>query len=297
MKLISRFVFISGLIYLAVSSTATNLSAQVLTGTTWQSASSQKSGKIVIVYYPEEAFAYKDRQGQPTGVELDILSQFISWLRNAKGVDLEVDWIEQGDFEKLLDDVKKATGGVFGAGNITITDARKQELRFSPAYLNNIAVLITNTAAPDLKSLDQIGTTFKGMSAVVHKGTTHVGTLNDLKQRYFPSLSITTVNSDAEVIEKVASDTKLFSYTDLSNYWIAKKENKPIKRQPVGDKTTEQFGFIMPLSSDWEPVMKEFFNLGSGYRSNVTYKRILMRHLGTEVTQMLEMAQASNKNN
>ncbi|TNE68627.1 transporter substrate-binding domain-containing protein [bacterium] len=295
MKAIRLRIAIISFLTVFTSAFFSDLNAQSYKGVTWETAQQTKSGTVTIVYYPEEAFAYKDRQGRPTGVELDILSQFVSWVRNAKGVDLEVEWVAQSDFEKLYNDVKSSSGGVIGAGNITITDARKKELQFSPAYLNNIAVLYSNSASPDLKTLDQIGTTFKGMSAVVHKGTTHVETLNELKQKYFPSFSIKQVNSDEEAINQVIADPKLFSYTDLSNYWLAQKENKPIKRHPVGDKTTEQFGFILPLNSDWEPLLKEFFNLGSGYRSNVTYKRILMRHLGSEVTKMLEMAQANHK--
>lgn len=283
-------------LFFIYSSCVIEAQAQLLKGSSWAEASAENKGKIVVVYYPEDAFAYKDRQGRPTGVQLDILSQFVVWLRNAKGVNLEIQWVEESDFEKLYGDVKKGIGGVFGAGNITITDARKNEVRFSPAYINNIAVLVTHSSAPDLKLMDQIGTTFKGFTAIVHKGTTHIGSLNEIKTRYFPDLKIITANSDAEALDKVISDPKYFTYTDLSNYWLVQKDNKTVKRQSIGDKTTEQFGFIMPLSSDWEPLMKEFFNLGTGYRSNVTYRKILMRHLGTEVTQMLEMAQAqSNK--
>lgn len=271
-----------------------NAQAQLVTGVSWAEASVAKKGQITIVYYPESAFAYKDRQGRPTGVELDILSQFVTWLKNAKGVELQVNWVEEANFEKLYNDVKKGVGGVFGAANITITEERKSELRFSPAYLNNIAVLVTHSSVSDLQKMDQIGTAFKGFTAVVHKATTHTNTLNEIKTKYFPSLKIAYVNSDEAALAKVESDPSYFTYTDLTNYWLAQKKKNPIKRQAVGDKSSEQFGFIMPISSDWEPLINEFFSLGTGYRSNITYKKILMRHLGTEVTKMLEMAQSQN---
>lgn len=266
--------------------------AQTIKSNSWAEVNASKSGDITIVYYPEEAFAFKDGRGNYSGVELDILQQFLTWLRNAKGVQINVNWIEQPDFEKLYNTVKTSNSGVFGAGNITITEERRKELKFSPAYMNNIAVLMTHSSVPDLNSLDNISTVFKNMTATVHKGTTHVNTVNDLKTKYFPNLVMNLANSDAEAISAVISNPKTFTYTDLANYWVAQKSNEPVKRHSTGDKTTEQFGFIMPLNSDWDTVFHEFFSLGSGYRSNITYKKILMRHLGSEVTQMLEMAQA-----
>lgn len=283
------------ILFIAIFCISNNAQAQLVSGVSWAEASAAKKGEITIIYYPEAAFAYSDRQGRPTGVELDILTQFVTWIKNAKGVELQINWVLESNFEKLYNDVKKGVGGVFGAANITITEERKSELRFSPPYLNNIAVLVTHTSVPDLKQMDQIGTAFKGFTAVVHKATTHTITLNEIKSKYFPSLKITYVNSDVESLTKVESDPSYFTYTDLSNYWLAQKNKMAIKRHPVGDQTSEQFGFIMPISSDWGPLMDEFFNLGTGYRSNITYKKILMRHLGTEVTKMLEMAQSHNK--
>ena len=79
---------------------------------------------------------------------------------------------------------------------------------------------------------------------------------------------------------------------DLSMFWPAyKKQGEPIKRQAVGDLSAEQFGFIMPLDSDWSVVIDEFFSIGGGYRSTSSYRSILMKNLGTEVLQMLDLAQ------
>jgi ABC-type amino acid transport substrate-binding protein len=266
--------------------------AQQLSGTSWKDALSSKKASITVVYYPEQAFAFRDSRGNYTGVELDILQQFFVWLRNAKGIEVNINYVEQADFDKLLSSVKNGNGGVFGAGNITITEDRSKEMKFSPAYLNNIAVLMTHSSAPELKSMESIAEVYKSFSAVVHKSTTHVNTLEDLKSKYFPSLKIGMVNSDDEAIKAVIDNSKLFTYTDLANYWMAQKDDQPVKRQAVGDKTTEHFGFIMPKKSGWDEAFNEFFNLGSGYRSNIMYKKILMRHLGNEVTQMLEMALA-----
>jgi ABC-type amino acid transport substrate-binding protein len=289
-RLLGRFG--SALALLFFISSINTVKSQQLSGTDWANAVSSKSANLTVVYYPEQAFAFKDARGNYTGVELDILNQFFVWLKNAKGINVNVTYKEQGDFDKLLSSVKNSNGGVFGAGNVTITDERKKDFKYSPAYLNNIAVLMTHSSAPELKTLEAISALYKSYSAVVHKGTTHVITLNNLKDKYYPNLKIGMVNSDDEAIKSVIENSKLFTYTDLANYWMAQKDNQPVKRQAIGDKTTEQFGFIMPKNSGWDQAFNEFFNLGAGYRSNIMYKKILMRHLGNEVTQMLEMALA-----
>jgi len=288
--MIGRISFVLAFMFLI--STLSSVKAQQISGTDWENALSSKRANITVVYYPEQAFAFKDARGNYTGVELDILNQFFVWLKNAKGINVNVTYREQGDFDKLLSSVKNSEGGVFGAGNITITEERRKDFKYSPAYLNNIAVLMTHSSAAELKSLESISEVYKSYSAVVHKGTTHVTTLNNLKEKYFPGLSIEMANSDDEAIKEVINNSKLFTYTDLANYWMAQKDNQPVKRQAIGDKTTEQFGFIMPKNSAWDQAFSEFFNLGAGYRSNIMYKKILMRHLGNEVTQMLEMALA-----
>ena len=48
---------------------------------------------------------------------------------------------------------------------------------------------------------------------------------------------------------------------------------------------------ILPLDSDWGPLFDEFFAVGSGFKSSNIYRTSLIKHLGTEVVQMLKMAQ------
>jgi hypothetical protein len=67
---------------------------------------------------------------------------------------------------------------------------------------------------------------------------------------------------------------------------------KNIKRHPAGDKTSEQFGFIMPMTSDWAPLVDEFFKANGGYLNSKEYKNILVKHLGEAGVKLL---QASSK--
>jgi hypothetical protein len=51
----------------------------------------------------------------------------------------------------------------------------------------------------------------------------------------------------------------------------------------------EKFGFILPSSSDWQPILAEFFEGGFGFTANINYKEILERHLGYEVIKSVEL--------
>jgi putative glutamine transport system substrate-binding protein len=270
--------------------------AQTYSGDTWAEAQEKGSADITAVYLAEDAFAYENENGQLTGVEIDIFQQFCNFVKNAKGVTVNVDYVKETSFSKFYDTVKNSSDGVFGLGSTTILDRRRSEVQFSPPFINNIAILVTHESAPNLESLDEISEVYSGKTAAVAEGTTLEGYMEELKANHFPSLTIERFPTQIAVIEKVAEDPSYFSYSDLSVYWPYNQDpNYEIKRQPVADLAAEVFGFIMPLSSDWEPVMEEFFNLGSGYRSMDMYRNILVRHLGARYTQMLEIArQKSN---
>jgi ABC-type amino acid transport substrate-binding protein len=269
--------------------------AQTYSGDTWAEAQEKGSADIVAVYLAEDAFAYKNDDGELTGVEIDIFKQFCNYVKNAKGVKMNVQYVRETSFSKFYDIVKNSKDGVFGLGSTTILDRRRSELQFSPPFINNIAVLVTNGSAKDLKSLGQIDNVYSDKIAVVAEGTTLEGYMENLKQKYYPDLKIERLPTQIEVIEKVASDPKYFSYSDLSVFWPYKQNPEfNVKRQPVGDLAAEVFGFIMPLNSDWQPVMEDFFNIGSGYRSMSGYRNILVKHLGAEYTKMLELARQKN---
>lgn len=266
--------------------------AQLAPGDTYKDAVKNKKAKLTVAYLQEDSFAYPDENGTPQGVEIDIFNQFIIWLRNSKKIMVTTEYIAEPSFQKFYTDVQNAGKGVVGLGTVTILERRKSEVKFSPAWINNIAVLVTHSSAPDLDNLENISRTYSDKKALVAKGTTLEGYIKDLKEKYYPSLEIEYVESQMEVVQKVAEDPGYFAYMDLSVYWPAyDKQKLPVKRQAVGDLSSETFGFIMPLSSDWDEPLQEFFQLGRGYRSNPAYQSILMKHLGVEVTKMLQLAQ------
>jgi putative glutamine transport system substrate-binding protein len=262
-----------------------------LSGDNFATAQKTKSATVTFTYVETPGFVYKDASGKLTGVCVDIMTDFLAYVRQNYGVQINARYVGNGSsFKAMYDGVKNGSKGVFGLGNVTVTDARKKEIYFSPSFITNFAILVTHSSAPDLKSMDAISSTFNGFKAYTAKGTLNEKRVNNVKDKYFEGLQISYVNSSPAVLEKVLADKKSFSYLDLAFYLDAVKERKPLKRHQVGDDGSEEFAFIMPKSSDWQPLMEEFFAANGGYKNSTEYKKILVNHLGLSAVKLIDSA-------
>ncbi|UII30166.1 transporter substrate-binding domain-containing protein [Fulvivirga ulvae] len=260
-------------------------------GDSWKKVQGAGTGTVSFAYVETPGFVYKDASGQLTGICVDIMNDFIQYVNETKGVKLSSKFVGDGSsFTGMYNQVKTSRDGVFGLGNITITDGRKREIRFSPPFITNFAILITQKSVPTLNSLDEISTKFKGLTAYTAKGTLNDKRIQDLKSKYYPEMKIAYAASSPETLDKVLSDPKAFSYLDLAFYLDAVQRKHPLKRHPIGDQASEQFGFILPMNSDWQPLMEEFFSANGGYTNSVAYKKILTRHLGDTGVKLLQTA-------
>ena len=245
-------------------------------------------GTIKLAYVETPGFVYRDDAGNLTGICVDIMKDFVEYV-NSKGYKIKADFVGDGSsFRGMYNNVKNSQGGVFGLGNVTITEARKDEIQFSEPFITNFAILITPSSVPTLSRFEDIDKTFAGLTAYTAKGTLNEKRLADLKSKYYNDMKMVYASSSPETLEKVLADQNSFTYLDIAFYLDAIKNRKPIKRHPVGDQSSEQFGFIMPLNSDWKPVLDEFFHANGGYTNSTAYKMILSKHLGDTGVKLLQ---------
>lgn len=263
--------------------------SQNYTGDSWAQVKTNGQGTIALAYVETPELVYKDNAGKLTGICVDIMNDFVNYVNTKKGVKLGSKFVGDGtSFKGMYDKVKGSIGGVFGLGNITITEERKKEIKFSPPYMTNLVFLITQSNVPTLAKMEDMGTTFANLTAYTAKGTLNEKRTLELKQKYFPNMKIAYTSISQETYEKVVSDPNGFAYLDIAFYLEAVQQRKPVKRHPVGDKTAEQFGFIMPLNSDWGPILDEFFKAEGGYLNSPGYKSILKKHLGEIGVKLLQ---------
>lgn len=277
--------------HLAAFMLLANVAFGQYSGDSWQQVQQNKKGTIQLAFVETPGFVYRDDAGKLTGICVDIMEDFVEYVQK-KGIQLNVKYVGDGSsFSGMYNNVKNSKGGVFGLGNVTITEQRKSEIQFSDPFITNFAILITQKSIPTLGSFAEINKTFAGLTAYTAKGTLNEKRLLDVKGKYYPEMKLVYASSSPETLEKVLADPKSFTYLDLAFYLDAIKMRKPIKRHPVGDKSSEQFGFIMPLNSDWKPIIDEFFASNGGYANSTAYKMILTKHLGDTGVKLLQAAQ------
>jgi len=260
------------------------------TGDSWAQSKAKGEGSISLAYVQTFGFVYKEGD-QLKGVCVDIMDDFVKYVNEKKGVKLSSNFVGDGtDFKGMYDKVKASRGGVFGLGNITITEERKKEVKFSPPFITNLAFLITKNSVASLSKMENLPATFGKLTAFTAKGTLNEKRILEVKKKYFPEMKIVLTATSQETFEKITSDANGFAYLDLAFYLEAVQQRKPIKRHPVGDVASEQFGFAMPMNSDWYPVLDEFFKADGGYVNSPQYKSILKKHLGEIGVKLLQSA-------
>jgi hypothetical protein len=251
-------------------------------------AQARVAGQAELAYFfvPSSGFAYLDEEGRLTGVTVELLRGFARYAAETHELELSIAWIEEPLWADFYGYVRDSEGGAFGIGNVTITEARGEELDFSPPYLQNIAVLVTHEEVPELESMDAIGEAFAGLTALRYPGTLHETRLLQIRDDHYPGLAFREIASNDELVDGLSAAPTTFGYIDIYNYWRAREAGRPLRRHPVGDDAAETFGVILPHGSDWTPVMADY--MGSiGGAQGATLQRLLRDHLGEELAALL----------
>jgi len=261
----------------------------VLRGDTWAATQRAGHGTVTLAYYyPLEGFAYLDANGHVAGVMIELMDQFKSYLKNVKNVDVTYRHVPYDDFSRFYAAVREGQGGVVGLAGTTITAERKKEVTFGPPFFSSFPVLVTNAAVPDVTSREKIPTELAGFTALAFRGTTNETQLRQFKAEHWPALSIEVVPNFHDITARLSHDTKAFAFLDLNVFWVERKRGARIKRHRAADGPHEDFGFTMPLGSDWAAPLGEFFAANGGYRNSRSYRQLLIKYLGVDLKELFE---------
>jgi ABC-type amino acid transport substrate-binding protein len=252
----------------------------------------QKTDTLNIYYLTNLPFAYEEN-GQVIGVEADIIREYAAWLKAKKNMNMMLNFKAFSNFEELYSSVKKGGKKVIGISTVTINKDREKDVEFSPAYLKNVGLLITNGAVPTIKTKtkEDIAKAMGKLDAVTVTNSTYTKYLEDFKKNYNSALKINNVNKISEIIDEVAVSPNKFGYVDVVNFWyfIKNNPNKYVKIQKIFNEINENFGFIMPKENSNKDLISEFFESGFGFTSTKAYHQILEKYLSYEVLESVEM--------
>lgn len=236
---------------------------------------------LVEDMYP---YAYYSKDSL-TGIEVDILNAFADWLETRQNIKLNLKFKSYSAFNELYDDVINNQNMV-GAASITINKKRKEDIQFTPPYMNNNTVLVSNNGVPSIKSYSEIKTVFKDKIALVIEGTTFEKELQEIKAFHYPELRVKYIKNTDEMLPLLRNEEKYFTVMDFITFWdYVKNDNEPLKVHRVATGKKEEFGFILPKNCDWSKPFNEFFTAGFGFTASEDYYNIMKKHLGEEVME------------
>jgi ABC-type amino acid transport substrate-binding protein len=248
------------------------------TGDRWEKVKTNGSGVLTVVYYEQPGLIQKVN-GKMRGVCVDIIAGFVQYVKERHGKTITVNYAgEEKEFSKFLN-VVQHTPNIMGATNTSITDERKKIMKFTPPFMTTQLVLLTNQNAPAIKDLSELSKVYKGYTAEVITGSTHVKYIEKIKKEHYPELKVSYAPSSESVIKNLMANSHIFSILDFTEYVGVVRRKLPIKRQEVDLGNAEQLGFIMSKQSDWETIWNEF--LTPEYRKSVQYKKIIADNLGS----------------
>jgi len=252
----------------------------------------QNLDTLKIYYFENFPYAYTE-VGDIKGIELEIMDEFINWMAKKKNISVQITKRQYLDFNAFYNDMKKAGPKVIGMGSVTNNLEREKDLLFSPAYMKNLAVLISDGSVTSAKSKtkEEALKVFENMEALVVKNSSHEKYMTDFKTTFLPSLKITSTETQSKVLSGIAGDKKYFGFVDIVAYWsyLKNNPNKFLKIQKSFNAQNEMLGFVMPKGSVYATYINEFFESGFGFTSTKKYHQILEKHLGHEIIEAVEI--------
>ena len=249
-------------------------------------AKTEGVASLSVLWVASSGWAEAGAGGHPQGFTIDLMREFAAWLESTQGLKVELQFEQEQDWRVFYERVRMGSGGVFGLGNVTITEPRRLELSFSPPYVRNVAVLITHVDRAEILQPEQMRQALAGLRAMAFAGTLHERRLQTLKDSVWPEMPMDFSGSNQAILDAVAADTH-FAYIDGYNYLQARDRGAPLRRHPALDDAGESFGIIMPLDNDWQALLAEFFAGGGGLSMQSWYRDSLKRHLGAAIADLM----------
>jgi signal transduction histidine kinase len=255
---------------------------------TWAEALKTRKATLYIYWYESRPFIYQNENGEMEGIELEILTGFKDYVREKYRVDLTLQWKETQNFENTyLTVCNEKLPGAFGVSAFSITQKRKERVKFTLPYMPDISVLISSKNIPIVQNGEEFDRIFSGLEAITIKGTTYEEDLHQLKAERGIDFKMRYVPSYQNILATISSSESAFGVIDLPTYMVDLNKNAgmSVNRQNIVPFKREGLAFITPLNSDWTEPINEYL---SGAKFQLTIDPIMGKYLDHSVYDFME---------
>lgn len=253
---------------------------------TWQEAKRSQKAILEILWYESKPFIRQNANGEMEGLEVDILRAFSDYLEEIHNVKLSMNWVKPGGFYDIIKMTHTSQSpNILGASAFSITEERKELIKYSTSYLPDITVLVSSQGTPIVTNFEQIESLMQGMTAITISGTVYESLLLDLQDKLNMNFEIEYISSDDNVLDYINQTPKSFGFIDLPIYLMWIKKGSPLVRQNFFTAQGTGYGFIMPKTSDWNVPLRQFMNSPT-YRDRIG--EIISKHIGTDIFEFID---------
>jgi len=252
-----------------------------------------ETGELIIVTRNSSTTYYEGPTGK-TGFEYDLAKRFADSL----GVNLKV--ITTDNLSEIFE-ILNSGKAHFAAAGLTITESRKEYVRFSASYMDITEQLIYNNQSYRPRKITDLN---NGLLEVI-EGSSHVESLNQLKTEH-PNLNWNTQNIESEQLLYLV-ENQLIDYTVADSNEVSLNQRFLLELRVAFDiSKPKKLGWAFPKLKDsslYDKAMSFFWrNLNNGEITHLIEKhyghvekfdyvgnRIYKRHIATRLSKYLNM--------
>lgn len=254
----------------------------------WQQAKVDKRAELDLLWFTSRPFVQENNKQELLGLEYELIETFGDYILEKHGIALKLNWIKDKSFNDVITNISSSSRpNKFGVSAFSITEERRQQVKFTNSYLPDISVLVSSQGTPIVRELEQVNELMNGLVAVTIKGTTYEKHLLQMKEELQMNYEIHYIDSDENLLDHISKSDHKFGFIDLPIYLIWLKNGRDLTRQNFFTIRGIGYGFIMPQSSDWDIPFNQFL-ADEDYKAKIS--SIISKYLGNELYQFIDNA-------
>lgn len=259
----------------------------------WEEAQQTKKGTITVYWFRNKPFSYEEN-GKVTGVEVEVMSAFVRYLKKQYNIALDINWIEKPTFKEVIDHMRNdSLSGTFGAASFTISNERRKFMKFSTPYMPDVMVLVSTSDIPIVQKPEDMARYFNGATAFAAEGTLNERELIALRAENNLNFEIRYAGGSEEMMDSLKARKKSFCYLNLPAYLMSIGDNTDnLQRHNYLTKRFEGRAIGMPTASDWDLPLKEFF---ADSQSVSQIEGLIGRFISPELLHFVETLSPENE--